>query len=279
MTNREITRISLRWLIVSLFFAYPLYSAAGDAAGNKLQSAASGEHRSAAYIARNQYRHPVETLQWFGIRDDMTVVEISPGGGGWYTEVLAPYLRDNGRLIAASYDSDSEIEYFRRNANKYLEKLASGPETYDKVEVIEFAPPGKSELAPAGSADMVLSFRNVHNWIEDGTAVEVFQAAYRALKPGGVLGLTEHRAEPGMVGMEWVKKGYVPEQEVIRLAEAAGLKLVDRSEINANPNDTKDYPEGVWTLPPTLALGEKDRAKYLAIGESDRMTLKFIKPE
>ncbi len=279
MKNHEATPVFLRSLVISLLVACPLYSAVGDTGEKKLQSSITGEHRSAAYIARNTYRHPVETLMWFGVRDDMTVVEISPGGGGWYTEILAPFLRENGRLIAANYDSESESEYLRRNAKRYQDKLAARPGIYSKVKVTEFAPPRKPELAPAGSADLVVSFRNVHNWVEDGTADQVFKAAYLVLKPGGVLGLTEHRAEPDMIGMEWVKKGYVPEKEVIRHAEAAGLQFVGRSEINANPKDTKDHPEGVWTLPPTLALGEKDQAKYLEIGESDRMTLKFIKPE
>ncbi len=243
-----------------------------------LQKAAAGEHRSAENIARNQYRHPVETLSFFGIRPNMTVVEISPGGGGWYTEVLAPFLREQGRLIAANYDTGSEIEYYRVNAAKYLEKLKSRPDLYDRVSAIDFAPPKKSELAPAGSVDMVVTFRNVHNWINTGNEAQVFAAMFKALKPGGTLGLVEHRGKPDMVGKEWAKKGYVPEAETIRLAEQAGFKLVERSEMNANPKDTKDYPKGVWTLPPTLEEGDKDRDKYLAIGESDRMTLKFVKP-
>jgi predicted methyltransferase len=238
----------------------------------------TGEHRVPGNIARNQYRHPVETLTFFGMRPDMTVVEISPGGGGWYTEVLAPFLREKGRLTAANYDSSSEIEYYRRNAAKYLDKLKARPDVYDRVTVIEFAPPKKPDLGPEGSADMVVTFRNVHNWIENGTESQVFAAVFKVLKKGGVLGLVEHRGNPEMVGKQWAEKGYVAETEVIRLAEQAGFKLADRSEINANPKDTKDYPKGVWTLPPTLEEGDKDRDRYLAIGESDRMTLKFIKP-
>lgn len=243
-----------------------------------LQNAATGDHRSAENISRNQYRHPVETLSFFGVRPDMTVVEISPGGGGWYTEILAPFLREKGKLIAANYDTSSEIEYYRVNAAKYLDKLKSRPELYDRVSAIDFAPPKKSELAPAGSVDMVVTFRNVHNWINTGNEAQVFAAMFKALKPGGTLGLVEHRGKPDMIGKEWAEKGYVPEAETIRLAEQAGFKLVERSEINANPKDTKDYPKGVWTLPPTLEEGDKDREKYLAIGESDRMTLKFVKP-
>jgi predicted methyltransferase len=243
-----------------------------------LQKAVTGEHRSAENIARNQYRHPAETLSYFGIRPDMTVVEISPGGGGWYTEILAPFLRAQGRLIAANYDSSSETEYYRVNAAKYLDKLKARPDLYDRVSVIDFAPPKKSELAPEGSVDMVLTFRNVHNWINTGNEQQVFAAMFKALKPGGTLGLVEHRGNPGMNVKEAAKTGYVAEAEVIRLAQQAGFKLVDKSEINANPKDTKDYPKGVWTLPPTLEEGDNDREKYLAIGESDRMTIKFVKP-
>ncbi len=243
-----------------------------------LQKAVAGAHRSAENSARDKYRHPVETLSFFGIRPDMTVVEISPGGGGWYTEILAPFLRAQGKLIAANYDASSDVEYYRVNAAKYLDKLKARPDLYDRVDVIEFAPPKKSELAPAGSVDMVVTFRNVHNWIEAGNEQQVFAAMFKALKPGGILGLVEHRGKPGMVGKEWAMKGYVAEAETVRLAAQAGFKLVERSEINANPKDTKDYPKGVWTLPPTLEEGDKDREKYLSIGESDRMTLKFVKP-
>ncbi len=266
-------------LVLTLGFLQPAVAAdPAKVVSDALQKIATGEHRSAENISRNQHRHPVETLSFFGIRPDMTVVEISPGGGGWYTEVLAPFLRERGTLIAANYDTSSEIEYYRMNAAKYLDKLKARPDLYDRVKVVDFAPPKKSGLAPAGSVDMVVTFRNVHNWINSGNEQQTFAAMFKALKAGGTLGLVEHRGNPDMVGKEWAKKGYVPEAETIRLAEQAGFKLVDKSEINANPKDTKDYPKGVWTLPPTLEEGDKDREKYLAIGESDRMTLKFIKP-
>ncbi len=252
--------------------------AEGDETGEKLKNIVSGGHRNPESIARNQYRHPVETLMWFGMRDDMTVVEISPGGGGWYTEVLAPFLRDKGKLYVASYDSQSEIEYFRINSKKYIDKLASRPDIYDKVSVTEFAPPKKPDLEPRGKADMVVTFRNTHNWLNNDTAEQVYKAMYEVLKPGGILGVVQHRGKDHMIGKEWSKKGYVTESEVIRLAEQAGFKLVGGTGINANPKDTKDHHEGVWTLPPVYRLKDQDRDRYAAIGESDRMTLKFIKP-
>ncbi len=265
--------------ILFLFFTFIHTAIAADDTACRLEDIAVGEHRSEKNIARNQYRHPVETLRWFGLREDMTVVEVSPGGGGWYTEILAPCLRERGKLYAASYDSESEREYFRRNAKKYLDKLAAQPGVYDKVVVTEFAPPKKTKLEPQGQADMVLTFRNTHNWIAAGMAETTFQAMYEVLKPGGILGLVQHRGSPEMRGKAWAEKGYVPEAEVVRLAEAAGFRLLERSEVNANPRDTKDHPEGVWTLPPGYRLKDQDRDKYTAIGESDRMTLKFIKPQ
>ncbi len=245
----------------------------------QLDAIANGAHRSDAHKARNPYRNPARTLDWFGIKNNMTVVEISPGGGGWYSEILAPYLRENGALYVASYDSQSEVEYFRRNHKKYQDKLASDPKIYDRIKVFEFAPPGKPTLQPEGKADMVLTFRNLHNWINNDTVEPVFFAIYRVLKPGGALGLVAHRGDEHMVGKKWAQRGYVAEAEVIRIAEKAGFQFVGKTQINANPKDTRDHPEGVWALPPSLRLGDKDRAKYMAIGESDRMTMKFIKPQ
>jgi len=191
--------------------------------------------------------------------------------------VLAAYLRDKGKLYAANYDGSGGREYFTRNEQKFRDKLRSQPDVYDKVVITALMPPASMDPAPSGSADLVVTFRNVHNWIRNGLEEAMFKAMYDALKPGGMLGLVAHRGEPEMVGIEWAKKGYVPEAEVIRLAEAAGFKFVSSSEINANPKDTKDYADGVWTLPPSYRLGDTDKAKYEAIGESDRMTLKFVK--
>ncbi len=178
-------------------------------------------------------------------------------------------------LYAGSYDPRSEREYYRRNAERYLHKLAEHPEHYDRVRVTVFAPPEMTDTAPAGSADRVLTFRNTHNWMRSGSAEAAFRSFYKFLKPGGMLGVVQHRARPGTDVDPAM--GYVTEAQVIELAEAAGFRLAGRSEINANPADTADHPEGVWTLPPGLRLGEVDRAKYEAIGESDRMTLKFVK--
>ncbi len=245
----------------------------------RLATLASGEHRTEGYAARNDSRHPVETLSFFGLESTMTVVEMSPGGGGWYTEILAPYLRDDGKLFAASYDINSASSYYRRNGREYVAKLSSQPELYDKIDVTVFAPPGYVDIAPDNSADLVLVFRNVHNWMENGVAERAFEVSHKALKPGGVLGVVQHRGNPDQPQDPMADSGYVTEETVIEMAVAAGFELTARSEINANPKDTKDHPEGVWTLPPSFDLEDKDRAKYAAIGESDRMTLKFTKPQ
>jgi predicted methyltransferase len=245
---------------------------------DRLAELTTAAHRPAAHIARNVYRHPLETLGFFGLREDMTVVEIWPGDDGWYTEILAPYLRERGKLYAANFDGSTGVEYFAQGAERFKAKLAARPDIYDKVEVTALMPPAATQAAPAGSADLVVTFRNLHNWVNRDLAEAMFAAMYTALKPGGVLGLVAHRGSPQMIGKEAAKTGYLAESEAIRLAEAAGFKLVEKSEINANPRDTRDHPGGVWTLPPSFRLGEVDRAKYAAIGESDRMTMKFVKP-
>lgn len=236
----------------------------------------AGEHRSASNIARNEYRHPVETLEFFGIQPDMTVVEISPGGGGWYTEILAPYLRDKGTYYAGSYDPNGS-EYSQTNSKKYDDKLSASPDLYDRVKVTIFSPPAMLDAAPDGVADMVVTFRNFHNWIRRGHGPAAMSAMYGYLKPGGILGVVQHRQAAKKPSMP--EKGYLREADIIKLAENAGFRLLAKSDINANAKDTKDYADGVWTLPPVYRLKDQDREKYAAIGESDRMTLKFIKPE
>ena len=238
----------------------------------RLQAVTQGSQRSDAEKSRDRYRHPVETLAFFGIGERMTVVEIYPGGG-WYTRILAPLLKDRGTLYLAARRPGVPP---RGATDALREELATRPEVFGRPVFTMFEK-GEYEIAPPGSADMVLTFRNLHNWMSEGHVEEVFRAMYRALKPGGVLGVVEHRAPPGAQDPR-ARSGYVTEAHAIRLAEDAGFRLAAKSEINANPKDTKDYPRGVWTLPPNYALGDLDRAKYAAIGESDRMTLRFVKP-
>ncbi len=243
----------------------------------RLEEGLEGEHRSQENRARDVDRHPVETLGFLGIEPDMVVAEISPGGG-WYTEILAPLLRDEGTFYAAGSDPESESEYAQRSAKRFAEKLAAHPEVYDRTIVTVLAP-GKREIAPRGSADAVLTFRNVHSWMARGSAEAVFQEMFAALKPGGILGVVEHRGDPASDQDPKAASGYVRQDFVIALAESVGFEFLASSEINANPSDTRDYPKGVWTLPPSYRLKDVDREKYAGIGESDRMTLKFRKPE
>jgi predicted methyltransferase len=250
-------------------------TSASDFTAGQLDAVLAGSWRSAANKARDVYRHPKATLQFFGLQPDQTVIEITPAAG-WYSEILAPLLRDNGHYIAAVPAGNGAEE--QQNAAKLRSKFAADSTEYGKASIVIFNPK-VPVLGPPGSADMVLTFRNVHNWTDAGTASAMFKAFYAVLKPGGTLGVVDHRAAEG-ASFESVKDtGYLPTEYVIKLATDAGFKLDAQSEINANPKDTKDYPKGVWTLPPTLTLGDQDRAKYLAIGESDRMTLRFVKPE
>ncbi len=272
-----------RSVVISLLLSLPVSAdqhEQADPTQAALQALAEGEHRSAEHKARNQYRHPVETLTWFGLRPDMTVVEIWPGSAGWYLEILAPFLKDQGSYYAAGLDTESSVEYVQRSVKALGDKLAANAELYGGVTTTELAPPaGKTMIAPEGSADMVLTFRNVHNWMSGDYAADVFAAMYAALKPGGILGLVEHRGNPEVAQDPKAASGYVNEDYTVELAQAAGFELLERSDVNANPNDTKDYEGGVWTLPPVLRLKDVDRDTYLAIGESDRMTLKFVKPQ
>ena len=248
----------------------------GDA-DTRLQAAIAGTHRSAANRARDVARHPYETLRFFGLRPDQQVIEVSPGGG-WYTEILAPYLRDQGRLFAAHEAADDANEYRRRSRKNFGDKLARQPEVYDRV-VTGLMPrsPRFADIAPPGGADRVLTFRNVHNWLEAGHLDASLQAFHAVLKPGGVLGVEEHRAPPGKPLSWMADNGYVTEDLMIERAAAAGFKLQARSEVNANPLDTKDHPGGVWALPPTLSGRDVDSARFVAIGESDRFTHRYVK--
>jgi len=260
------------FLIVAMLALVALPAAAEDGG---LAKWAAAPHRSPANVARDTFRHPVETLLFFGIRDDSTVVEILPGSSGYYMEILAPYLRQSGRYIAASRAPEAPPQYVADH-RKLLARLEAEPTLYGKVVVTQFNA-DRHEIAPPGSADFVLTFRNLHNWVERNEVEGALRAFHRALKPGGVLGVVDHRGRDDLPQEAQMKSGYLRQDLAIALIEKAGFRLVAASEINANPKDTKDHPEGVWTLPPTYRLKDKDRAKYAAIGESDRFTLKFRK--
>jgi predicted methyltransferase len=236
-----------------------------------IEEAADSPLRSEANRARDRYRHPVDTLRFFGLKPDMTVVEIAPGSG-WYYEILAPLLAEKGHYIAASGGRH----------DTFLTDTPIPDEAKSRIQVVSFNPGEDSkkslEVGAPESADLVVTFRNIHNWMSKGAQKEAFVAFYHMLKPGGILGVVEHRANPKSKYDPKAKSGYVREADVIKWAEAAGFKLTGQSEINSNPKDTKNYPQGVWTLPPNFKLGEKNHAHYAEIGESDRMTLRFIKP-
>lgn len=243
---------------------------------DSLEAAVSSSYRTPENIKRDQYRHPRETLEFFGLKPNMTLVEITPGAG-WYTEILAPYLATSGHYIAAIPPAGANASMNETSA-KVIAWIKSHKEFDGHSLIADFAPPDNLMLAPDGTADMVVTFRNIHNWISKGYERTVFESFFRALKPGGILGIEEHRENPRAKRDSKAASGYVLEQDVIRLAESVGFKLQAKSEINANKKDSRNHPGGVWTLPPTLRLKDKDREKYLAIGESDRMTLRFVKP-
>lgn len=241
----------------------------------ELERLAAAPHRSARNVARDGARHPVEVLRFFGVQPHHTVVEILPGSTGYYMEILAPYLKARGRYIAADRDSTAPPQYLADH-QRLLARLKAEPALYGAVQVTPFNA-DRHEIAPPGSADFVLTFRNLHNWLERGELEGALRAFHRALKPGGILGVVDHRGRTDRSQEAQMKSGYVREDVAVALIEQAGFRLLARSEVNANPRDTKDHPEGVWTLPPTFRLKDLDRAKYAAIGESDRFTLKFVK--
>jgi len=232
-------------------------------------------HRTQANVARDGYRHPIETLAFFGVKETSTVVEILPGSRGYYLEILAPFLKDRGVYIAANRDENAAPRYLQDH-QKFLARLKENESVFAKVKVTKFNA-DRHEIAPAGSADFVLTFRNLHNWIERNEIDGALRAFHKALKPGGVLGVVDHRGRTDLSQEAQMKLGYVREDAAIKLMEKAGFKLAAASPVNYNPKDTKDYPEGVWTLPPSFRLGDKDRSKYQAIGESDRFTHRYVK--
>lgn len=242
-----------------------------------LDAAIAGAHRAPAAKARDAWRHPRETLLFFGLREDMQVIEMLPGGEAWYTEILAPVLRDHGKLVTITLPPVAPPAYAPKQYQLFNARLDATPAVFDKVERRTLGGEPLS-LGPAGSADMVVTFRNTHGWIRGGQFDDVYKAIFEVLKPGGVLGIEQHRGADDWDANEKAKTGYVPEKFMIEQLELIGFRYEEKSEINANPKDTKDYPDGVWTLPPTLVLGAKDADRYRAIGESDRMTLRFRKP-
>ena len=259
----------------SFTVAAPLPQASED--DQVLQASMSASTRTPANVARDKYRHPLETLSFFGVKPSHTVVEIWPGGG-WYTEILAPYLASGGgKLYAVAPD------WGRSGIDKLK---ATNPTLYGSIQVADFPVfDSAGTRVPDGSADVVLTFRNVHNWRmgyrrddKRDYSAEAFRQALAMLKPGGVLGVVDHRLPESASAERERTSGYIKTSTVRRLAEQAGFTFAGSSEVNANPKDTADWPNGVWTLPPALQLGDKDRARYVAIGESDRMTLKFVKP-
>lgn len=273
--------------LLFLLFAFNTGTLAASNLDTVLDNAIAGDHRDPEFVERDRNRHPKETLKFLGLKPGMTVVEIWPARG-WYTEILAPVMRDRGILYEAGFAMTADrTPRWRKDMHKeYMEKLEQRPDVYDHVVVTELSVPERTTIAPPGTADMVLTFRNVHNWMKGDYAAAMFDLFYRALKPGGVLGVVEHRARPGTSLQKMIESGYVTEDYVKKLAMDAGFEFEAASEINANPQDGKDYPAGVWTLPPTLRYcremeeGPKREAcfvKYKTIGESDRMTLRFKK--
>ena len=237
---------------------------------HSLEDAIKSKDRSSKNVMRDRYRNPYETLSFFEIEQNMKVVELSPGGG-WYTEILANYIHSPGEIIAAHFDKNSNRDFYVRMRKNFENKVNENP-LYKNVSVVDIS----SKLAEPGTVDAVLTFRNLHNWI--GPQIDlIFSNAHKALKKGGILGVVEHRANPGTSLEEMKRTGYVTEEYAIKIAEKHGFTLISKSEINSNPKDTKDYVRGVWTLPPVLRLKEKDKQKYLDIGESDRMTILFKK--
>ncbi len=241
-----------------------------------LQKIIAGDHRAKRNSARDVYRHPFETLKFFGLKPGMTVVEIWPGGG-WYSDILAPFVKNKGKYYAAGRNQDTSNKRILASIKRYDAKLQARPDLFGAVVVTQLSQK-KTNIAPAGTADMVLTFRNIHNWVKFGFERTVFEAMFKALKPGGVLGVVEHREDPDEFPDPQTLSGYVQEQQVKDMAADVGFEFVVASQVNANSKDTRKHPKGVWTLPPTLRLKDLDREKYLLIGESDRMTLMFRKP-
>lgn len=267
----------MKTFTITLLLLLTTHINAVDASDNLIIKAVASKHRSEQNAARDIYRHPVETLQFFGIKPDMAVLEILPGSG-WYTEILAPILKDNGQLTLASFGADHPNNFFKKVHNSLVDKMHTNPDIYRNAELVLFEKDNKylPEVADE-SQDMVVTFRNTHNWIRYGGIEEIYPAFHRVLKKGGTLGVVQHRALTGSDYKLSAENGYVPQAYLIEFIENIGFKLVSTSEVNANPKDTKDHRAGVWSLPPTYRLKDVQKEHYKAIGESDRMTLRFEK--
>ena len=267
--------------LAQLMLAATLSMSASYATADAISDATMSDIRSAQAKARDEYRHPQQTLRFFGMKPDMTVVEISPGGG-WYADILYSIVKNEGKYVAAHfYVDDSTSDYYRKSVEGFKEKTKPGMK-YEGAEITAFDPIKALDIADAGSADMVLTFRNIHNWYMrhgDQGIDNAFGAFFKALKPGGILGVVEHQLPESASDEAMKKSGYMKRSYVVAAAQKAGFELKASSDVNANTRDTADHPKGVWTLPPSLALKDQDREKYLAIGESNRMTLKFVKPK
>jgi len=271
------SRCLVRAVSILLLFLSLAAPAEAQSPAERLSSLIDGVQRSEKNRVRDRYRHPLEVLRFFGVEPDSAVVEILPGAGGYWTEILAPFLKDHGRYIGAIGDFSSTSAEAQADQAGFKAKIAADPANYGKVEVSQFAA-DRYEIAPPASADFVLTFRNIHNWMAAGETAAVFKTFFAALKPGGILGVEEHRGRADQPQDPLAKSGYVRQDVAVAFAEAAGFRLVASSEVNANPKDTKDYSVGVWALPPTFRLKDQDHEKYANIGESDRFVLKFVKP-
>ncbi len=269
--------LSAGLLVAGMSFS-AMSSSESDNVNDQLLAAVKSDFRTPSNMARDVYRHPFETLMFFGVKPTDTVIELWPGGG-WYAEILAPYLNKKGQYVGAIFDSNPSDEtkkngYRATSAKKFKIWLEDSKTQTSQAEVVTFDPPTHYSLGSDDSVDVVLTFRNLHNWAMKDYLLPVFQSAFNVLKPGGTFGVVEHRGKEGMLA----SSGYMEQDEVVALAKKVGFTLVASSEVNANLADMKDYPHGVWSLPPTLKGGDTNKQQYLDIGESDRMTLKFIKP-
>lgn len=290
--KRPTTSITLSITLALLMLALiPAFASGDELSADEIQARVQAvlddDHRADENRERDRFRNPAETLAFFGWQPDMEIGEIWPAGG-WYTEILSPLTREQGVYFAAGFSmtADRTPQWRKDYQKQFAEKLEADPEVYDHVVMTGLSIPERPTFAPPGSLDMVLTFRNVHNWVNGDYAPAMFDAMYRALKPGGVLGLVEHRAAPGTPRENVPDEGYMTEAHVIELAEGAGFALEEKSEINANPDDTHDHPEGVWSLPPSYrgcrgmseAEAQECVERFRPIGESDRMTMRFRKP-